>query len=89
MSKDHDMLDEIVARTRRIETRLTSYLISIGAHTASDHNAPTWVSNGDEGYIVLNAVDVPLAACLRAIPEGYANEVNVIFDNTIIAVLNV
>ena len=89
MSKEYEMLDEIVSRARRIETRLTSYLISVGAHTSSEHNAPAWVSNGDEGYIALSAVDVPLAACLRAIPEGYTNEVNVIFGNEIIAVLNV
>lgn len=88
-TQDHAMIEEVVARTRRIETRLTSYLVSIGAHTAAERNTPTWVGVGDDGYILLAGVDVSLSACIRAIPEGYCGEVNVIHDGEIVAVLNV
>ena len=88
-TQDYAMIDEVLSRTRRIETRLTSYLVSIGAHTAAERNIPVWVEAGTEGFVSISGVDVSLSACLRAIPEGYCGEVNVIHDGTIVAVLNV
>ena len=87
--RDHDRLDEIVARTRRIETRLTKHLIDIGSHSKNNHNDPVWVPVGDAGYITLVALDVPMSLCLHTIPEGHEGEVNVVHDGRIVAVLNV
>jgi len=81
-----NMLDQIVARTRRIETRLTSYLVANGYHTSIP---PKWVgADSGIGYIAA-PLDTTLGACLNVVPEGYVGEVNVIHNGTIVAVVNV
>ena len=82
-----DQLDEIAARTRRIETRLTSYLVATGHHTSIP---PVWVEAASGiGQIVLPALDTSIGACLRVVPVWYNGEVNVVHDGTIVAVVNV
>ena len=82
-----DQLDEIIARTRRIETRLTSYLVATGYHTSI---LPVWVEAASGiGQIVLPALDTSIGACLRVVPEGYEGEVNVVHEGVIVAAVNV
>ena len=81
------MLEQITARTRRIETRLTSYLVDTGHYQAVP---PRWVQTGDaEGFISVPALDSTLGACLAVVPAGHEGEVNVVHNNIIVAVVNV
>lgn len=62
------LVQESVDRTRRIETRLTKYLTSIGFETGAKR--PEWV----DGAIEAPSVATSLADLLSVIPEGWGEE---------------
>ena len=79
-------IKEILDRTRRIETRLASYLTKIGMYTQA---LPEWVERDDSSYIRIPALDTPISSCLKVIPYGHDREVEVVHDGYIVAVVNV
>lgn len=79
-------IKEILDRARRIETRLASYLTKIGMY---EQTVPEWVAAPGGGYIVIPALDIPISSCLKAIPYGHDQEVEVLCGHKIVAVINV
>ena len=79
-------IKEILDRTRRIETRLASYLTKIGMYTQA---LPEWLDAPGGGYIRIPALDTPISSCLKVIPNGYDQEVEVVHGGDIVAVINV
>jgi len=62
-------LKEVVDRTRRIETRLTKFMVAQGFETGA--RKPVW-SEGDHSIVVPNA-STSLADCIEAFPAELGN----------------
>ena len=70
MNLEHDM-KETLDRLRRIETRLTSYLVKQGEKVGGE--VAQW-SAPDE-CVVIASYDVPLSKCLNVVPAGMSGDV--------------
>jgi hypothetical protein len=82
-----DQINEIHARCRRIETRLTKVLVAMDLF---EGQPAEWVECADGShYIRVAAPDVSLSSCLAVIPPNYEHEVEVLHHDQIIAVVNV
>ena len=86
MNDMNETLRELTARTRRIETRLTAYLISQGSEVGAP---PQWVDTPDGGYVSITELTTSLMACMALIPPGCDYDVDVVHGGVIVAVLNV
>lgn len=65
MSDQRDQLTEIADRTRRMETRLTKFLMTMGFDTET--HKPIWRN----GVVHLPSMSASIKSCLEAIPEGW------------------
>ena len=83
MSHDREQLQEVVDRTRRIETRLTRYLKEQGFDT---HPARIVFSQGD---VQVPSKDCTLREIISVIPEDWDGEVFVMLGSDHIATLQV
>ncbi len=81
-------IQELVTRMRRVETRLTAYMVSKGVEINAH---PRWVSGEDEeGYVEVPALTSSLAACVSVVPEDYPfAEVEVRYKDRRIALLDI
>jgi hypothetical protein len=87
MSTNNEAIRELVTRMRRVETRLTAYMVSKGVEINAH---PRWVSGEDEeGYVEVPALTSSLAACVSVVPEDYPfDEVEVRCGGSRIAMLD-
>jgi hypothetical protein len=71
-NNNDSILNELIKRLRRVETRLTAYMASQGV----EFNAqPRWVpEDSGAGHIELTALTASLAVCLSVIPKDYPFE---------------
>ena len=67
-----DTVQEIVDRARRIETRLTRYLTTIGCETGA--RKPAWDASG---RIEVPSPAASIVDCVAAIPNDWDKEVEV------------
>ena len=72
MSMEHDV-KEAVDRMRRIETRLTAYLVKHGEKVGGE--TARWDAN--EQCVVIAGHDVTLSRCISVIPAGMSGDVYV------------
>jgi hypothetical protein len=63
-------LREIVDRLRRLETRLTKYMISQGFD--SQTQTPVWL---DDGYLEVPSLHVELSDIVKSVPDSWNEEV--------------
>lgn len=87
MSTNNEAIRELVTRMRRVETRLTAYMVSQGVEV----NAyPRWVVTAeDDGYIDVPALTASLVACVSVVPKDYPfDEVEVRCGGSRIAMLD-
>jgi len=80
-------IQELVTRMRRVETRLTAYMVSQGVEVNAH---PRWVVTAeDDGYIDVPALTTSLVACVSVIPKDYPfDEVEVRCGGSRIAMLD-
>lgn len=85
--KTDTAINELVTRMRRVETRLTAYMVSQGVEINAH---PKWVSTGEtDGYIEVPALTASLSACLSVVPESYdLHEVEVVYKGKHLAWLD-
>lgn len=77
---DTDKLNEIHERTRRIETRLTRFMESMGVDAGG--KKPIWA----DGAVVLPSLSCSVHQLMAAIPEGWGREkpVRVVMNGAVI-----
>lgn len=75
MKTESEQMKELLDRVRRMETRLTAFLVAQGATTTTEK--PEWQHN-DQGYADSGAIHIPSLDCslrtiLAAVPKdcGY------------------
>lgn len=85
--KTDDAINELVTRMRRVETRLTAYMVSQGVEINAH---PKWVpTEDDEGYVEVPALTASLSACLAVVPANYNwHEVEVVYKGKHLAWLD-
>ena len=79
-----DYCKEAAERTRRIETRLTKWLVAQGFETGS--SMPIWY---DDGVVEVPSRATSLADCLAVIPEDWDRdyEITVMFGGHVLGVV--
>lgn len=87
MDFEIDETKEVLDRLRRIETRVTKYLIERGFDTQSVQ--PKWDHNGDNGVVHIPSTKVALQDVLEAIPDGHTDDVAIYIDNELYCWLGV
>jgi hypothetical protein len=66
---DNDLLQEAVDRTRRIETRITKWLVAQGFETGV--RRPTW---SEAGAVEVPSISASLTDILATIPETWPSD---------------
>lgn len=72
MTEQEEVQKEMRDRLRRIETRLTSYLVKQG-ETVGGQPQPEW--NDKEECVVVSALDCSLSKCMSVIPPELSGDV--------------
>lgn len=73
MSNIETTLHEIADRTRRMETRLTAYLVKHGETVGGVQ--PKW--DAKEQCVVVSSADCALSRCINIIPQNMSGDVYV------------
>lgn len=66
-----DVAKEMMDRMRRIETRLTAYLVKHGEQVGGQ--MPVW--DAKEECVVVHSADCPLSKCMNVVPAGLSGDV--------------
>lgn len=84
LKTETEKLDEVVERTRRIETRLTKFMEQEGFDTQVARAA--WLNNGT---VTVPSLAISLKEILAIIPEGHEGAVPIMHKGQRVAVLMV